>query len=847
MKRYSANIIRFLGGAPLAAALLFLAALSVAYGTFIESKTGSHQSAMESVYSSLAFRFLLGGFFINILVSALRRYPFKLSHIPFLVTHLGLLLIITGLAIKSFFGIQGMLTSRAGSETNAVIIPEEMELVISMKEEEGSKSFRTALRKDFLGRFSLDALPAPFSVRLLDYRAHSRMHMDTLFKGGFLDIQGLRPMPFVEWEGSQPLPLSGKVQMHSGRNGVVDVIAVEAEELSEMLEKALQGAELAVYLYGNEAPAFKGPMQQALIHGIHEEDLDAEIELAEDAASFTLVSKSDRGSTRVSFDLLKNELKSPSVAKRLSREKAIRKVTLSTSPKLIVLKKKDGAVEVAYLGADCRLFSSSIGPECEGARFISYEDGFQGYSIELPLPSFLLHESMEDHKLAALFFAAERLNSLPPHLLPLAVFSEGKPEKHDLAAEHLALFLTALHDEGAYLYQGSIPLPQKVRIALSESLFFEKRPELTRALSLVALLTDQATRKFPEAPNLKSAFLKAEIPLFKSTDDEDDPLFLGKVMEAALSLDAESQALFPLLKMSSQDPVYKEKLLSLLVRLYALSLEDVVPDGSFSKEEYLERRKLFAKLAFHFPPVADLPFREGVQALVKVRENEGSHVLKSLLKDMEYLPFYSKELLAMSDPGEIEKIAAASDSSTPYLESKVAFRYEPLPAEGVKNEERTPLFLMEIGWMDKKERLALAGKRGGALQHPLFDGQIKLEISPKVHEIPYLVRIQDARELSYPGSAQAKAYEATLYLQDVRSGAVLRKEIGLNRVFETDDGYRFFLSSILHGDESDVQEVRLAVNHDPSRRIFVFLGSSLVALGIVLLYLFSVRKKMGSQ
>lgn len=116
-------MIAFLGSYRFALILITLSALGVIAGTFLESKTDSHGVAEDWVYASPLFQALLGGYFINIFLSTLSRRPFKRHHIPFIITHIGLLMIISGVFIKSIAGIQGHMQLIEGSFTDELVLP----------------------------------------------------------------------------------------------------------------------------------------------------------------------------------------------------------------------------------------------------------------------------------------------------------------------------------------------------------------------------------------------------------------------------------------------------------------------------------------------------------------------------------------------------------------------------------------------------------------------------------------------------------------------------------------------------------------------------------------------------
>lgn len=111
---------RFIGGVYFAAILMAVMAAVVIAATIIESRYDSHEAAVELIYKNPLFNLLLGCFFLNILLSALRRYPFKKKHIPFILTHIGLLMVIGGTIIKNVWGIQGSMRVVEGSKSNVL-------------------------------------------------------------------------------------------------------------------------------------------------------------------------------------------------------------------------------------------------------------------------------------------------------------------------------------------------------------------------------------------------------------------------------------------------------------------------------------------------------------------------------------------------------------------------------------------------------------------------------------------------------------------------------------------------------------------------------------------------------
>lgn len=600
---------------------------------------------MQTIYSGWFFRFLLAGFFINILVSALLRFPFKIRHIPFLITHLGLLTIITGLIVKSFFGLQGIMIVPAGSEKAIAYIPEQKEVVLEIKDK---GTFRFLLDQDFLGKWTLNPKKEPFfedekgnswpSLRILGSHPHSQLVIDNFFKGDFLDIEGLRPFPAFKWTPGVDLPISGKIRMPNGE--VFTVIAVKTKN-------------------------------------------------AEDAIN-----------------------------------------ALTIKPSLLFVQDEAHTVHIVGIDQFREVQKYFLSPRVEEGQLLAYDEGFSGYGVQVPFPSH-----------------AMTLVSSRDLSLPLRAFDGSK--------ELCALFMKTLEEEGHFLYRGLTPLPHAVADAIAKSSLFENSKELIKGLSIVSLIVSDVLDK--DSKTLSEAFKKRNLPFlrrFLPMDEQDDALLLANLLEMAMCLGSEDALDSLYASQSTLSIPEKAKLISLLLRIYDISIQEEKP-----------------------------------------------YMLETRLK----LNWKTEKL--------------------------------------VNPEDLKPLFLLEITYDDKKEK-AIAGLdlEGRGFTGSCLEGQGKLYLSPLTYQIPYSIRMHDAREIRYPGSSQAEEYECSFTLTDRKTKESALKHIGMNRVFESDDGYRFFLSHIIPSDESAPQEVRLALNYDPSKRLFIYAGSILVALGIVLLYFFAMKK-----
>lgn len=92
---------------------------ALAAGTILESEYDI-PTAQYFVYRAVWFHLLLGLLGANIFCVAMSRLPWKLRHIPFLLAHLGILVLLAGSWITERFGIDGNLRVTEGEVASAV-------------------------------------------------------------------------------------------------------------------------------------------------------------------------------------------------------------------------------------------------------------------------------------------------------------------------------------------------------------------------------------------------------------------------------------------------------------------------------------------------------------------------------------------------------------------------------------------------------------------------------------------------------------------------------------------------------------------------------------------------------
>ncbi len=122
------KIIRFLGSLSFAIALLVALVAVLTASTLMESAYGT-PFVQKLFYSARWFDVFLALVAVNILFSALSRWPYQRHHTGFLVTHVGILLLLAGSLMTRLSGVEGQMALREGEQKNH-ILGQEYELVV---------------------------------------------------------------------------------------------------------------------------------------------------------------------------------------------------------------------------------------------------------------------------------------------------------------------------------------------------------------------------------------------------------------------------------------------------------------------------------------------------------------------------------------------------------------------------------------------------------------------------------------------------------------------------------------------------------------------------------------------
>lgn len=112
-------ILKSLGSLKLTVWILAGMIIVMAYATYVESQEG-HAAAMAKGFRSLPMDILIAALGLNIIACTLSRGPYKVHQIPWLVTHLGILLTMTGAIVSHRTTMEGQIILRVGQPVDAV-------------------------------------------------------------------------------------------------------------------------------------------------------------------------------------------------------------------------------------------------------------------------------------------------------------------------------------------------------------------------------------------------------------------------------------------------------------------------------------------------------------------------------------------------------------------------------------------------------------------------------------------------------------------------------------------------------------------------------------------------------
>ena len=146
----------------LSVAVFVLLGVLTAVGTYIESLL-DQETANRLIYHSPLMMGTLGLLALNLSAVLVDRWPWKARHIPFILAHFGILIMIFGAGLTHCFGVDASLRIKEGETAEGVTLPEaEVALYSSFDGENFSQIHREAV--DFYSSRPSPEKPFPVSA-----------------------------------------------------------------------------------------------------------------------------------------------------------------------------------------------------------------------------------------------------------------------------------------------------------------------------------------------------------------------------------------------------------------------------------------------------------------------------------------------------------------------------------------------------------------------------------------------------------------------------------------------------------------------------------------------------------
>lgn len=249
------RLYHFLGSLSFTLCIFTFIIISVFAGTLLESQTQSHAYAENFVYGHPLFFIIFISLFANILFSATRRWPFKKKHIPFLITHLGLLLLLSGVWVKGHYGLQGHMHLLEGSGSHHVILPNRQ--MIQLQDRLGKTHEWHIQDSFFKGKHLVKKTASliPLDLKLLDIHPHGEKQLALWKQKNAFSPYNMPPIA----HGETALHPIGQTPW------LFSMQELESTPSKDLLESLYaRDAELAIYGAHTQNPLYIGPLKEAM-------------------------------------------------------------------------------------------------------------------------------------------------------------------------------------------------------------------------------------------------------------------------------------------------------------------------------------------------------------------------------------------------------------------------------------------------------------------------------------------------------------------------------------------------------------------------------------------------------
>jgi hypothetical protein len=225
-------IFKFLASLKLAVVLFVLFVVILALATYYESAYDT-QTAQHLVYKSPLFAFFLLVFFVNIFCSTAIRFPWKRKQIGFVLTHVGILMLLAGAAVTMVAGIDGSMMIQEGQSSSKVLLNDPVFFVGPPSQDLREVGAEFRWRPPTPERPARVNLGEGLTAEVQQYLHHSRLHR--YFKASPQGVPALRMRIFNERVDESQWLTAGKGDVAMGPAKFRLLRANDSKQLKAML------------------------------------------------------------------------------------------------------------------------------------------------------------------------------------------------------------------------------------------------------------------------------------------------------------------------------------------------------------------------------------------------------------------------------------------------------------------------------------------------------------------------------------------------------------------------------------------------------------------------------------